>query len=55
MREAEADSDLLLKRIRAVKMAEIRIKSLEEKFAQVCQTFLNTIAVILTDFVQIFI
>ncbi|KAG1536768.1 hypothetical protein G6F51_010777 [Rhizopus arrhizus] len=34
VREAEADSDLLLKRIRAVKMAETRIKSLEEKFAQ---------------------
>ncbi|KAG1156013.1 hypothetical protein G6F37_008000 [Rhizopus arrhizus] len=55
VREAEADSDLLLKRIRAVKMSETRIKSLEEKFTQVCQTFLNTIAVILTDFVQIFI
>ncbi|KAG1534713.1 hypothetical protein G6F45_011858 [Rhizopus arrhizus] len=34
VREAEADSDLLLKRIRAVKMAETRIRSLEEKFAQ---------------------
>ncbi|KAG1039467.1 hypothetical protein G6F43_012497 [Rhizopus delemar] len=34
VREAEADSGLLLKRIRVVKMAETRIKSLEEKFAQ---------------------
>ncbi|KAG1538864.1 hypothetical protein G6F49_012489 [Rhizopus delemar] len=34
VREAEAGSCLLLKRIRAVKMAETRIRSLEEKFAQ---------------------
>ncbi|KAG1584549.1 hypothetical protein G6F47_011706 [Rhizopus delemar] len=38
VREAEADSELLLKRIRAVKMAETRIRSLEEKFAQDAST-----------------